>query len=486
MQKRLRNGYLIGTALLALLICWLVSGHVFFWDTIQLGSKHAHWYYENQFSQWWLPMEIDSGHPPVFGMYLAVLWTWFGKTLSVSHFAMFPFLWGLLYQLIRLGYWFSGAKTSQLISGKLVPLLLPLLAMADPVLAGQATLISPDILLVFCFLLAVNSIVQKDNNLLILACIGLVLISTRGMMVTFSLFVFRTWHQYESQDNLFDFKYWFNKALPFVPAGLVALAFLSLHYRYTGWIGYHPDSPWKYSFQRVGIKGFGFNLLVWGRKLVEHGRILIWVPVFLLLRAWWQKLGWRSILQHAQIGTAVKLCISTLFFLSPSFLFFQGLHSLRYLLPFFLALNILFLSLWIHTTLAPNWRRYLLVLALLGLFTGNYWIYPSKTSQDWDCTLAHLPYYNLRKDFLLYLSEEKIPPAQVGTAFPEIGPWKYKDLSGREIGFKAKNLQQDSLIFYSNVMNDFSDQEIDELRNFWTVKQRFDNAGVSLILYEKQ
>ncbi len=486
MQDRLRIGYLIATALMALLVCWLVSGHVFFWDTIQLGSKHAHWYYENQFSKWWLPTEIDSGHPPVFGMYLAILWTWFGKSLWVSHFAMFPFLWGTLYQLIRLGEWFSSPRAEQMISGKLIPLLLPFIAIADPVLTGQAILISPDIILVFCFLLAVHNIVRQKILLLVLACIGLVLVSTRGMMVTFLLFVFRTWHQHRSDDSLTAPKYWIGKMLPFVPAGLVALAFLSLHYWNTGWIGYHPDSPWKYGFQRVGLKGFAFNILVLGRKLVEHGRILIWIPVFLLFRAWWQKLGWRSLLQHPQIGVAIKLCVCTLIFLSPSYLLFQGLHSLRYLLPFYLALNILFFSLWVHTVLTPNWRRYLLVIAFMGLFTGNYWIYPPKTSQDWDCTLAHLPYYNLRNDFLHYLSEEKIPPGQIGTAFPEIGPWKYKDLSDRNIGFKAKDLQQDSLVFYSNVMNDFSDQEIDDLRNFWTVRQQFESGGVYLILYEKQ
>ncbi|GJM32809.1 MAG: hypothetical protein DHS20C18_18100 [Saprospiraceae bacterium] len=477
MQTNYRNVYLAGTAVLAFMICWLVSGHVFFWDTIQLGSKHAHWYYDHQFSQWLLPTEIDSGHPPVFGMYLALLWTWFGKTLWVSHLAMFPFLWGILYLLFRLGDWFG--------NGKYV-LALPLLAMVDPVLAGQSTLISPDLLLVFCFLLAVNSILEEKQLLLVLACMGLVLISTRGMMVTFLLFVFRSWVIYKPEDSLANLNYWFKRMLPFVPAGILALSFLSIHYYYTGWVGYHPDSPWAYGFQRVGWSGFARNMAILVRKVLEEGRILIWILLFLLSRAWLKKLGWRSILQHPQIGVALKLCICTLVFLSPSYLLFQGLHSLRYLLPFFLALNFLFFSFWVHTVLTSNWRRYMYVLALLGLFTGNYWIYPDKVSQDWDCTLAHLPYYNLRNQFLHYLSEQNVPPAKIGTAFPEIGPWKYKDLSGSELGFKAKNLQKDSLIFYSNVMNDFTDQEIDDLRNFWKVKQRFDNAGVSLILYEKR
>ena len=32
------------------LLTWMVSGNSFFWDTIQLGSKQAHWFFENNFT----------------------------------------------------------------------------------------------------------------------------------------------------------------------------------------------------------------------------------------------------------------------------------------------------------------------------------------------------------------------------------------------------------------------------------------------------
>ncbi|HXA01125.1 MAG TPA: hypothetical protein VNW99_04000, partial [Cytophagaceae bacterium] len=80
-------------------LTFFVSGNSFFWDTIQLGSSQAHWFYDNDFQYFFLPGNIDSGHPPLFGFYLAILWKFFGRTLEVSHFAMLPFLFGIVIQI---------------------------------------------------------------------------------------------------------------------------------------------------------------------------------------------------------------------------------------------------------------------------------------------------------------------------------------------------------------------------------------------------
>ncbi|MFN4257292.1 MAG: hypothetical protein ACK4Q5_20010, partial [Saprospiraceae bacterium] len=172
-------------------LTWFVRDVPFFWDTVQLGSKHAHHFFENGLRWLPLPPEIDSGHPPTFGFYLACVWAVFGKSLAVSHFAMLPFLLGIAWLLVRLSppqpphdggspHWFW----------------LPLLALADPVLAGQMALVSPDVLLVFFFLLAVQQIYRplrggRGGIWLALGILGLCLISMRGMMVAGACFVFR-------------------------------------------------------------------------------------------------------------------------------------------------------------------------------------------------------------------------------------------------------------------------------------------------------
>lgn len=74
----------------------------FFWDTIQLGSKHAHYFYETNFRSIILPNEIDSGHIPSLGIYLALVWKIAGKSLVISHLAMLPFVMGIVFQSLRL------------------------------------------------------------------------------------------------------------------------------------------------------------------------------------------------------------------------------------------------------------------------------------------------------------------------------------------------------------------------------------------------
>ena len=163
--------YLILTLLMlvALLATWQVRDHAFFWDTVQLASRHAHWYYGQHFQHLLLPDEIDSGHPPGFGMYLAAVWVLFGKSLAASHLAMLPFLFGIIYLLYIIGSYFGGQRSSWM---------LILLAFAGPVLAGQSVLVSPDIVLVFAFLLALSGILyQKEaaamaGALLLAACSG--------------------------------------------------------------------------------------------------------------------------------------------------------------------------------------------------------------------------------------------------------------------------------------------------------------------------
>ena len=80
-------------------------------------------------------------------MYLALNWKLFGKSLAVSHLAMLPFLVGIVLLLFFIGDHFGGRENSWMLA---------LLAAADPVLASQAVLVSPDVALSCFFLLFVN------------------------------------------------------------------------------------------------------------------------------------------------------------------------------------------------------------------------------------------------------------------------------------------------------------------------------------------
>jgi hypothetical protein len=203
----LKRPYSICYPFFALIIAvtWSVRHNFFFWDTMQLASQHAHFFYENDnFSTFLLPDDMDSGHPPTFGFYLALMWKLFGKSLIVSHLAMLPFLLGSIWQA-----WELGEKTV----GEGWTLWFLLLLVVCPVVAGQAVLVSPDTVLLFFFLMALNAIFDNGNDVgndvretskvsltfemfkhfnyeLSIAILGLSAISLRGMMVVFALFIF--------------------------------------------------------------------------------------------------------------------------------------------------------------------------------------------------------------------------------------------------------------------------------------------------------
>ncbi len=454
--------------LCAALALFLVREHPFFWDTIQLGSKHAHWYYENGFRQILLPDEIDSGHPPAFGMYLALVWMLFGKSLLASHMAMLPFLMGIIWLLFAIGDHFGSYRNSWM---------LVLLVLAGPVFAGQAVLVSPDIPLVCFFLLVLYGILYRHAGARILGSIALAVISTRGMMVVAVLYFFELAAYWE--------KHWFfpvKKALPYLPAAILAAAFLAYHHQEKGWIGYHEAMPWAPSFERVGPAGFFKNIAVLGWRLLDFGRLFVWLGLgWLLFQRW--KTG--TLLNHPSTRRALWLLLLALPLLSITFLLYRGLQGHRYLLPVFLSITLLFYTALCHTPLTDRVRQLLFGVVLAGLLSGNLWVYPDTVSQGWDSTLAHLPYYSLKEAMFDYMEKENISMEEVGTAFPEIGPQKFKNLSDNLRGMHPKDLAFDSYIFYSNVMNDFTDEEIRRLREEWQVVKAFKQGGIKVILYRR-
>lgn len=466
-----RNIEIAFSTLFLLILFLLIQKHVFIWDTIQLGSKHAHFFYETNFNSLILPQEIDSGHPPLLGILLAAAWSVFGKSLAVSHWLMFPFVWGIVILLFQLGDQFLGKKRA---------FILVLLCMLDPMLAGQAILISPDVILVFGFLLGWWSILKNKWWGKALAALFLAALSTRGMVVVVILFftdVFELW----LKDKKLSIQNLIRLALPYAPSGLLALAFLGYHYLETGWIGFHPDSTWAPSFERVGFKAFVKNVGVLGWRMLDFGRVFLWIILIVML---FRNRNFSRKLSRDQRRTLFLFVVSTIF-LSITFLSYKGLQQNRYLLPAVLSFNLFFVVCIKEWLTSAKIRSFIFSLSILALLTGNLWIYPDKISQGWDSTLAHWPYYSLRGKMLDYLDKNEIPLEKVGTAFPEIGPLKFKDLSGREDGMLEKNLEQQNYILYSNVMNDFTDEEIDELRKNWKVQKSFDKIGIKIILYRK-
>jgi len=72
-----------------------------FWESVLFVSKMGNPLFENRIFNWRsIPIDSDPGHPPFLATLMAASWTLFGKKLIVSHLMMFPFVFGLLWQVI--------------------------------------------------------------------------------------------------------------------------------------------------------------------------------------------------------------------------------------------------------------------------------------------------------------------------------------------------------------------------------------------------
>lgn len=103
---------------------------------------------------------------------------------------------------------------------------------------------------------------------------------------------------------------------------------------------------------------------------------------------------------------------------------------------------------------------------------------------SWDSTLAHLNYFEPRRKMLNFIAQQKIPFSSIGSDFPEIDAGYYIDLSNNHNPFHFHDFNKDEYVYYSNVMNDFSDEELEELEKSWTIVQSYKKGNVEVILYK--
>jgi hypothetical protein len=452
-----------------LTIC--VAHNAFFWDTIQLGSKHAYFYYQNNLKLTFLPDELDSGHIPAFGYILASLWKIFGKSLPVGHYFMLPFLIGIVYQLwLLIRHYFS--KENLYLVG--------IILLVDPTLLAQATLVTPDIPLVFFFLLLLNAIINYKPILKTIAVFCLALVSMRGMMAAAILFIFDNWIllRYEHKKNYL--RKIFSNLSFYIPGGLIVLIFLSLHYIVKGWIGYHSDSPWAPSFEPVNITWFLRNIFIYGWRLIDFGRIILWVLFILMVKKWRSYL----ISDHKAVELFVLAGLFILIF-PISMITHKYLMAHRYLMPVYLSFSLMLCYLFFEKTRYSFLKKKIVAFLLITtLIAGNFIVYPDKIAKGWDSSLAYIPYLRLRDQAIDYLKSKKIPINEIGSSYPNLASFKYIDLKESDEGFVAIDLQRNKYFLYSNVFNDISDSEYNILHTKWIIEKNYEKVGVRVTIFK--
>ena len=460
--------------LLLFLLCaagftWAVGQDPFFWDTIQLASKHAHFFY-GQGGNWKvLPPEIDSGHPPALGYYLAFLWGVFGKNLAVGHWGMLPFLGFIVWLLYRLGKRLGGTNWAFW--------LLPLVLL-DPVLLGQMAMVSPDTILVAFFLCSIEGIAGRIKGLAIIGIAGLCIISMRGMMCAAALF---SWHLLSDRKTLFH-SLW----IAFLPGFALASAFLLWHLQAAGWIAYHAGSPWAPAFRQASATDMLRNLAILAWRWLDFGRLPEWIAVAGLI--WLGQKRYPSDTQQRwpfeRIWLLLWLCL--FIFLSISAIRYHNLSAHRYFLPVYLAFH-LFVFQWIVKSkiLRPLGKKWVLTLLSISLATGNLQVYPHGISMDWDSTLAHVPYHQVRADAVHYLQQQQIPLSSVGSSFPNLNTGENIQLDGDLTAFAAMDTALNRFVFISNVFNDVSREDRLGLQQNWNLVWQQQRGAIWGEIYAK-
>jgi hypothetical protein len=191
----------------------------------------------------------------------------------------------------------------------------------------------------------------------------------------------------------------------------------------------------------------------------------------------------------------IVLLMALLLVLTPTLLLYKGLLAHRYLMPIYVVLILLTTKI---ISDLKNHKRQLVValVGLLGLASGNFWVYPQPISTGWDATLAHMPYYELRKEMLQFIDNQQIDYADIGSAFPNQRDFETTDLKKTDpsvyssSGMKKKHfltydLTTNRFVFYSNVMNEFTDADLVELKTNWRPIKSLSKGKVEVILYEK-
>lgn len=454
--------------LVTLLIVFSLD-NFFYWDTVQLGSKHAHFFYDSNFSSLLLPDGIDSGHIPAFGIYIGLLWKFFGKTLWISHLAMLPFALGIVYQLKNLVEYFLPPKY---VGPALV------LVLIDATLLAQLVLVSPDVPLVFFFLLSFNAILKNNKRLLALGIVALFLISMRGMMLSVCLLLLDLYCNVPFRRRHKVFIDLVKRSLIYLPALLIFLAFSIYHYDAKGWIGFHSDSPWAGSFERVGVKGFFFNIAILGWRLLDFGRIGVWLVAAIIF-----SLAGRAIFKDSKTRLLLYFSIALLALLPLNMLWAKGLLGHRYLLPIFLTIALLCVRLLFSEHVLKKNREPLAYLLFFIMLSGHFWIYPPKVAQGWDASLAHYPYYKLRTEAMAYMMQNDIEIEETASFFPNKGTLSAIDLVDDERHFLHFDGKQ-PYVFYSNSYN-VSDENLNLLNEKYLPIQQFESGDIYIVIYKR-
>lgn len=446
----------------------------FFWDTI-LNSRIAHWYIESGFSQLTVPEHLDAGHPPFFSLYLAGCWKLLGKTLTVAHLAMLPFLWTIVVQFYKLVKRYLPSEVHVFAMAFLL---------AEPTILAQSAMVTPDIALVAFYLLALNAVLSGNRRWLALWLIAMCMVTFRGILAVPSIFLIDVLHGWFGGRRKPD---WL-KAWPYVPATLLTLLWLYVHYKAVGWLFSPPPETYGGHREMVGIGGILRNIGLTGWRWLDHGRFVLWIFIGAgLAGIWLKRKAFPPELRHLLLFWLVPLTVYMALFVP-----FSNPIGHRYFMVAFLGFGLV--GMYLLARISDFRRRMALGAFLLAaLVSGHFWVYPDTIAKGWDASLAHTPYYKLSERMYAEILEKGYNDAgPICSDFPMLSDRKYTHVGPASIFLPIDKHEHGwencSCVLQSNITNGFSDEELAELKaeEQWEKLADFSSGQVYMRLYRRK
>jgi len=441
-----------------------------FWDNITFISDMGNALYENGIFNWMsITPDIDPGHPPFMAMLMALSWSAFGKALWVSHLVMLPFVYGVLFQLYKTVAYFVNNHRLRLAAF--------LVVIIDPTLLAQLVSVNPEVPMLFFFFLALNGVLYKKASLKLIGLLFLGIVSYRGMMLGVGICIIdvllHVTHDKKQVSTFFNVK----NILVYVLSSIPALCYISWRLLYKGWLISNPLTPWGSATDYTDESGFLMNFIrnvaVLGHRYLDFGRVFIFLAIIFICIRYWNKISTSKIkaLFIIAVGSTSILILTSVFINNPM--------GHRYFIPSYLGFSLLVAVLLRQLYLTRTYTaKAIYVLLVMGLLSGNFWVYPDKISQGWDASLAHIHYFGLRHKAIAYLDANGIKIENTASFFPNNTSIDAVDLNGdtrQFLDFTGK----EQFVLYSNVFN-IKDKDYYKLKNDYLLLKSYQQFGVRI------
>ena len=470
------NLFWIVAVLVFVLLTVISMNNGYFWDNIQQTSKEAHWFFQTNFSSLLMPPP-DSGseivatgyHPPLMGIMTAALWKIFGYKLWVSH--VFILFWAiiLIYNLWKLIRLYFDEKTVGWIL---------LIVLLEPTVLTQFSIASPDFILFTAFIISLRAVLEKKPILLSVGILFLCGINMRGIFVGVILFLVHSYYTWLQQDKKLSLQTIFKNLLPYLPVILLLTSYFIYYLSQRGWFFTNETKTDHYAMP-TSVSRIVKHLAEFVLRTIENGRIFLWVLGFYVVYMYFKTKS--KLTQLSKVILLFWFLLTGLYF---AFVFISQMpFSARYFMPQFFLLTILVLS--GAKEFIQKKKMTLIFLAVLFFeLTGNCWIYPENIAKSWDCTLAHLPFYELRQECFNYIDQQKLDYNDISAGFCLYNDRKFVELNnaGKIVGDKPNR----KYYIESNVSNT-ADSLAWAFKDVtkWKPVKRFSKGVVFIEIYEQ-